>query len=123
MKTHKPDSSGRIDFINALFLPDTPQVLCDEIFANEHEDAAFCRKVSGVEHRKRQGVLEKTDYGHALSRHPFPLIPVSTGVFPELQEDISGSRVSRDFGCEPFSDDGDPYKINQIIHDYLEKTC
>jgi len=113
---------GRIDFINALFLPDTPQVLRDEIFAASMKMPLSVGRslVSNVE--KDMGYWKKR-----IMR--VPCLAIHSPVFqltPEYFRDFR--KIYPEAECHEISDVSHflmmemPYKINQIIHDYLEKT-
>lgn len=112
---------GREDFINALFLPDTPQILKDEVFKVSRQVPLTIGKsmIQGLE--TNQNYFKKrimnipclAIYSPAYQLTPKDVADFKT-MYP-LVEYHEVENVSHFFMLEI------PYKVNQIMLDYLSK--
>ncbi|MBU2514390.1 alpha/beta hydrolase [bacterium] len=112
---------GREDFINALFLPDTPKILREEIFKISRTVPLTIGKsmIEGVETdqyywKKRVMTIPCL----AVYSPVFQLTPKDKANFKKMYPSVAYheiENVSHFFMLEM------PYKVNQIILDYLSK--
>ncbi|HPG41943.1 MAG TPA: alpha/beta hydrolase [bacterium] len=116
------NEQGRKDFINALFLPDTPQILKDEVFKISSNVPLTIGKsmIEGVE--SSQNYWKKRIMNIpclAIYSPAYQLTPKDKADFINmypLVEYHEIEKVSHFFMLEI------PYKVNQILLDYLSKA-
>lgn len=115
------NEQGRTDFINALFLPDTPQILKDEVFKISRKVPLTIGKsmIEGVEasqsywKKRIMNIPCLAIYSPAYQLTPKDKADFTT-MYP-LVEYHTVDNVSHFFMLEI------PYKVNQIMLDYLSK--
>jgi pimeloyl-ACP methyl ester carboxylesterase len=113
--------SGRANFLNMLFLPDTPKMLKAEVFKISKAVPLSIGKamIDGVEKDRKFWFKRKTD---------LPLLAIYSPAYqlpPDYQEQLKKVYPNLEYHYIPdvshFLMLEIPYKINQIIYDYLLK--
>jgi pimeloyl-ACP methyl ester carboxylesterase len=112
---------GKIEFLNMLFVSDTPQLLKDEVFQISSKTPLTIGKsmIEGVEIDKKFWIKKKIDVPClAVYCSVFKLTPDYKSSFKRMYpqtEFHDMTNMSHFFMMEM------PYKINQLIADYLRK--
>ncbi|MFX0070462.1 MAG: alpha/beta fold hydrolase [Candidatus Hermodarchaeota archaeon] len=115
------NEKGREDFINALFLPDSPKNLKKEIFEMSRKVPLTIGKsmVEGVEKDQKYWIKKEVDIP-CLAIHS-PVFQLSEEYIKDFKEMYPQVEYHEIPGVSHFLMLEIPYKINQIIFDYLEK--
>lgn len=113
---------GKAMFLNMLFLPDTPQILKDEVFTISNQVPLSVGK-SMIE-----GVEANLEYWTKNKRLDIPCLAVYSPAYqlePNFKTDLNTMYPQLEYheiqGVSHFLMLEMPYKINQIIKDYLHK--
>ncbi len=115
------EEKGRDEFINALFLPDTPNLLKEEVFE-------MSRQVPLIIGRSMITGVEKDMKYWAKRTMDIPCLAIHSPVYQlteEYKKDFKAMYPQVEYheidNVSHFLMLEIPYKINQIIHDYLKK--
>lgn len=116
------EEKGRDEFINALFLPDTPNILRKEVFEMSRQVPLSIGRamIAGVEKDMKYWAKRQMD---------IPCLAIYSPVYQlteEYKEDFKAMYPQVEYheieNVSHFLMLEIPYKINQIIHDYLENN-
>ncbi len=116
------EEKGREDFINALFLPDTPQILKDEIFSTSQELPLSIGKAI-------IGSMENNMEFWGKRVMDIPCLAIHSPVY-QLTEEYKNDFMTMYPKAEYYEIENVshflmmemPYRINQMMLDYLEKV-
>ncbi len=113
---------GRDDFINALLLPDTPQLLRDEIFASSRKMPLSIGRSLVANVEKDIGYWSKRTMNTPCLAIHSPVFQLSPEYFRDFKKMYPEAEIHEIPDVSHFLMMEMPYRINQIIHDYLKKT-
>jgi len=112
---------GRDDFINSLLLPDTPQLLRDEIFSTSRMMPLSVGRALVANVEKDMAYWKKRVMSTPCLAIHSPVFQLTPEYFRDFRVMYPKAEILEIPGVSHFLMMEMPYKINQIIHDYLEK--